>query len=481
MIYLTDELDKKQHKHLAENGFIAFNMDKNSIYKDIRYRILQKYKDSEFEGSSATMYQSALDYFIDLNDLERVQSYPVLRGKRDKHKEQITKTDFYTTDEVIELAYYIELGLADKTISQYEKLLFTAGRMFIKSGWNLTPTFELCIDDLMMLDAPISGKSCHAIRLFKRRANYQTQWYKFDIEADSLDDEGVIIGKEVTNIVKDFEKIRDSISYEIRKELPDDHPFKKRLMLYKSDDKTWGLGLDCIPKLQALLDNLGCKVPFVQGRIRKGGLNYIYKKVSKNFREYVKAGHHSLPVFLESYLRLDVNTSEDKISSAVTIMGDYFHGRKLAENVIILTDKPSGSRQTPNGSCMSKGNDDAAKAYNKQHKRLHRDNDTETEQCADFNACLWCPYFRLVADPEHVWRLLSYKNYVLDEMESNIGDYELSGDQQEFIDKLNERVEQILIEISELNQSAVDEGRERFKEKGPHEDWALVTKFSRGL
>jgi len=58
-------------------------------------------------------------------------------------------------------------------------------------------------------------------------------------------------------------------------------------------------------------------------------------------------------------------------------------------------------------------------------------------------------------------------------MERGISDYENATDQAEYIDVLNRRVEEILVELSEINNDAVEMGKQLLKSKGCHEDWAF--------
>ena len=69
--------------------------------------------------------------------------------------------------------------------------------------------------------------------------------------------------------------------------------------------------------LSEVLRRFECQISFNLQRIRKGGLNYVYKAYAKKFHQYNKAGQHSLKVFLDVYLRDDGIKSEETIASAV--------------------------------------------------------------------------------------------------------------------------------------------------------------------
>jgi len=210
-------------------------------------------------------------------------------------------------------------------------------------------------------------------------------------------------------------------------------------------------------------------------------LNYVYKKFAKDFKKYKKAGQHSLKVFLDVYLRDDGIRSEEKLAAATLTMSEYFSGRPISTDIIILTEIPADTKQTPSGRCASKGNDEEAEAFRKQQQRLNRDSGSESTQCGDFNACLFCKHFRLIADREHVWRLLSYQKYIVAEMERGITDYDSTTDQAEYIEIFNNRIEEMLYELEEVNSEEVALGRELLQVEGCHKDWAFFANIGDAL
>ena len=62
-------------------------------------------------------------------------------------------------------------------------------------------------------------------------------------------------------------------------------------------------------------------------------------------------------------------------------------------------------------------------------------------------------------------------------MERGISDYEGTTDQAEYIEIINNRIEEILNELSGYDQDAVILGREIMEERGCHEDWAFFANF----
>jgi len=460
---------------LEEYGLDALEMNSCRIIKRIRYCIKQKLESDDLTLGSGKQFQRAFKLFCEHYNLTEVNAHSISAGKRRKNEEKRLASDFYTIEEAVSITYAIEFGLSQKGLSNHDELLLRLARIFIKTGWNLSPVLRLEIDDILKLSAPVTGKAMHFVRLFKKRANYSTQFYEFDIDAESINEEGLVFGKEVTNALTDLEFIRDNLSSVLRTQLKQNSKLKYRLALYKDDEgKILSFAKENFTsKVNDVLKRFECEIPFNTQRIRKGGLNYVYKKFAKDFKKYEKAGQHSLKVFLDVYLRDDGFRSEEKLAAATLTMSEYFSGRPISNDIIIVTDIPEHTKQTPTGRCASQGNDEEAEAFRKSQQRLNRDSGTETTQCGDFNACLFCRHFRLVADREHVWRLLSYHRYVVGEMERGVSDYDGTTDQADYIDILNNRIEEMLEELSEVNPEEVAIGRQLLEESGCHKDWAF--------
>lgn len=472
-------LDADDLKLLSQHGIEALEMNNCRIIKRIRYTLKQKFESDVLKRASAKQSQYAFKHFCNHFKLTDVSAYAISARKRRHHEQKVSASDYYTIEEVVSITYAVELALSNKDLSKHDELLLRLARIFIKTGWNLSLVLMLEIDDILELNAPLTGEAMNFIRLFKKRANYSTQFYEFDMDAETINDEGLIFGKEVTNALADLEHIRDNLSGELRSRLKDDSKLKYRLSLYKDDDGTT-LSFakeNFSSKVNDVLKKFECNVTFNTQRIRKGGLNYVYQKFAKNFKKYNKAGQHSLKVFLDVYLRDDGIRSEEKLASATLTMSEYFSGRQITNDIIIVTDIPPDTKKTPTGPCASQGNDEEAEAFSKSQQRLNRDSKTETNQCGDFNACLFCRHFRVVADTEHVWRLLSYHRYVVGEMERGVSDYDGTTDQAEYIEILNNRIETILEEVSEIDHVAVANGRQELETKGCHEDWAFLAGF----
>jgi hypothetical protein len=463
---------------LSTLGAKAFIANNSAIIKKIRQSIQSDFIAKKIQPMSGTKKQSDLDKYLKHFGLPLIPSYPIATGKRSKHAaKEAEKQPLYSTNEIIELAYTIEFSLRFVELTYSQKLSLNIARIILKTAWNIAPILRLETTDIFNIDYPLSKKSVPCVRLFKKRAGYQTQWHKLNLSIEDLKKEGVVINAEARSVFLNITDIRDKLTAKQRNKMPNDHPLKQRIFTtYSNNNMDWiAMGGSSVTNIiNEVLEKQGCSVRFVARRIRKTGLNDIYKKVRLNFKKYQKTGLHSFDVFIKHYLEKNSAENKANLLNALEVMGDYFNDRKLTDDIIILTDTPDESRQTPNGSCMSKGQDEASYSFNKKHHRLSKINGTDETPCADFNACLFCEHYRLIADWEHVWRLLSYRDYVLAQMRNSIGIFDDSSKQQIFTQTLELRVEQILEKIRRIDPTAIDDGKVYLKEYGVHPDWEMV-------
>jgi len=463
---------------IARHGLHALVMNKNKILKSLRQSIKADCKVSKIELDTGIKLQLSMDWILEFYGLDTIVSYPVSQMKRKHHKDKQQKSRIYSLDETVNIAFCLEQALKEEKTTELQRICIKIARVILKTAWNLTPVLELEINDIFQINSPVDGTNSLCVRLFKRRANYDTQWHHFNIPASSLTDEGVVIGKTVRPVWQDLIDLRDTDCVNLRNLISAENSLKNRLVLTYSNYHHATVGLSegtFFGTINLVLKNIGCKTTFDSRRIRKTGLNYIYKKVAKSFKEYQKSGQHSFDVFLKYYLEVNKKDSEGKLTNTLQIMGDYYNGRELSDDIIILTDIPANSKQTPNGSCVAPSDSNAKKSYNKEHYKLHKKNGSENTSCADFNACLFCPFYRLIADAEHVWRLLSYRNFIVAEMRNSIGEYDDQAQQQIYARTIEQRVDEILKKISKLNPKAVKEGEALLSENGIHPDWSLVS------
>ena len=293
---------------------------------------------------------------------------------------------------------------------------------------------------------------------------------------DEIDDETVLnevtTGKKVTAVIRDIETVRD-----LTAGLAEHHNSKKlrkRIFAYGDGSGVQILSAQSFASsINRLLSNNGCDVRFSAQKIRKKGLNHTYRSVAKYFKKYKKAGQHSAQVFYESYLQTDNKEVTENLSNATSVMADYFV-RNVTDKVNFVEHPPEESKKTPNGPCVQPKGASVIAVFKAKNRNLLSDD--EATSCADFSACLFCEFYRCIADAEHVWRLLSYEAVVIHRMISASSSISLDeGTMQEvYIEKIKERVQLILKDLSKQNQQAIPDGKIIFEQHGIHPDWEIV-------
>ncbi|TMO54637.1 hypothetical protein CWC21_14775 [Pseudoalteromonas phenolica] len=467
---LTDE----QMSLIANNGVHAFVENDFEILKAIREAIQLKSKKGELSVLIGRKLQSVIDRLLSFYGLDTIKGFPVSAEFTARHQVQLSQNQdkVYAYKEVVELAYYIEKGLADTLLATKEKVTLYAAKVLLKTGWNLTPTLELDTNDLIFFNAPLNLSKTPALRLFKRRADYQTQWHKFKINATDLEKEGVLYGDAVTPVIFDIKAVI-KLTYPYS---PSIKNLSKRIFVFPEMNKIGRVETKILTAsrfkttIDRVLTELGCDLVFNSQKIRKTGLNYIYRKVAKEFKWYQKVGKHSYETFLRHYLMQDNKDVAMTINRATKTMADYFV-RDVTDKVIILQNPPEDGKKVPNGTCVNSKDKSAVVAFESQNRKLLDQRDADEQACADFNACLWCPFYRCVADALHVWKLLSYRDFVLADMESSAATFDSVTEQLENIEQLKYRVNGILADIAKLNAQAVIEGKELLKTEGIHPHW----------
>ena len=470
----ASSLTDRQIKLIASNGIHAFVENNFEILKVVRESIQLKSKQDALSIVIAKQYQSVIDKLLNFYGLDIINSFPVSTELRSKHQNQLSQNQdkLYSYREVVELAYFIEKGLSNTLLAIKDKVVLYAAKVILKAGWNLTPTLELDTNDLFFLNTPLHASKSPAIRLFKRRADYQTQWYKFEIKADELEKEGILVGDRVAPVVFDIKSaIKLTTPYQ-----PSIDDLAKRVFVYPETNNIGNAEIRVLTAsrfktaIDRILADLGCDIAFNSQKIRKTGLNYIYRKVSKEFKWYKKAGKHSYETFLRHYLMQDDKDVAKTINRATKTMADYFV-RDVTENVIILMAPPDDGKKVPNGVCTNSREKSAVQAFESQNRKILDQRGAKEQACADFNACLWCVFYRCVADKVHVWKLLSYRDFVIADMENSAATFDIVTEQIENIRQLKNRVDEILNDISKLNEQAVIDGKELLRTEGIHPHW----------
>ncbi|MEK0157858.1 hypothetical protein WLQ65_01650 [Pseudoalteromonas piscicida] len=455
-ILLTLYIIPQFKTELVKSGLRCLGANKSRIQKAIFQQIQSNVKDKSMALRSGTSYHDVIRWLMGITGQTVVEAYKLSFKRYQKHARRLKVEDLYTDNELRELVYYIETGIKKaKSNKQLVSLYFA--RIQLKSCWNTSPMADIELDDIATVDLPTSRNSI-TILIQKPRKHYDIDFYSLD-------------GRARNSVMRDILYVRDSLTNEYRN-LGDEHVQR---YLFISKDKTKVSPIyaqTIIAHIKTMLLRLGCSVVYDSMRIRKNGTNHLYQDVAKHMRLYESANLHKFDTFINHYQRVSEEKTHKTLHTAIDVMQRYFTGREIDPEIKILMEDDGTTQKTPTGECTSNGGDSEAQQYNKEHRHLQGKSDGGW--CSDFLACVWCKYFRTVADPEHVWQLLSYRDYVLSDMAASISDIENNEFQKEAIDALHQRVDSILAQIELKNPEAVKKGKQLLKTKGLHEFWAFA-------
>lgn len=473
----NDGLSDSDRAQIKEQGFVAFGNNKYQILKSFRQWVQSDVKNNNLETTYAVSLQTHLNVVCNFFDIPSSNAYRVSYNKTKKLQARKSKKNLYTFEQVVKIAYSIEKALLEDGLTELQTLCLHAARIFVKTGWNLTPTLELDHDDLVYFDTPLTGNKTAAVRLFKRRADYQTHFPEFGenviekVDAEAVMDE-YETGRVTQAVMSNLEAIKnitDGVASKHKQE-----NLRKRLFAYRDGHFVRVLSQNTFTScINRLLKSQGVHDNFSVTKIRKSGMNYTYRKVAKNFEKYKKAGMHTPQAFYQFYLKMEDGEVEETLVQAIQVMGDYLI-RDKSDKVIFVTGELNETKNTPTGKCAQTADSNSVKKFKKNNRKFFSDH--EIDSCADFGACLFCEHFRCIADAEGVWRLLSFEEVVIRRKQSSsyyIGSNDGS-DQQVSIQKSKKRVIEILADLAELNKDAIMEGRELFNSHGVHPDWEIV-------
>lgn len=473
-----DTLNPEDIDSLSKQGLSALGNDSCQLLRHFRQQIQKDAKASKIKAPYAIGLQTSLNQLASFFGVPKSKAHKVTNSKEKRLAKRKGDKELYTLQQVVQIAYVIEKLLKQDDLTDLQKLCLHAARIFIKTGWNLTPTLELDEDDLVYFNVPFQGNKTAAVRLFKRRANYQTKWSHFAPEEKTSDKSGSYAlnefetGKVTAGVISNLEDIRD-----MTRRIASKHSspkLRRRIFAYydRAEPKIL-TSHGFTSAINRLLKKEGIEESFSVTRIRKTGMNAIYRAVAKNFEKYKKAGMHTPQAFFEHYLKMNDLEVEETLSKATGVMGDFFI-RGLDDDVIFVEKAPKNSKQTPSGRCVQEPDSDVVIDFKKRNRRFL--DEDEITACADFGSCLICKFFRCIADAESVWRLLSYEQVVVDRMVS--ASYSIGGndgsEQQLRIKKLRRRVNDVLARLSKKNATAIHEGNALFEEHGVHPDWEVV-------
>ncbi|CAM2990475.1 MULTISPECIES: hypothetical protein [Pseudoalteromonas] len=449
---------------LILHGIKGFATNNGFIQKHLLAELQSSANDNSLARKTALTYRSSLVWLMREFDIPFNDIYPIKVTKMAKHNQRLNSDSFYSETECRELAFYIEKLLRDENTSVYRKILLCFGKVILKTGWNINPLLNLECEDIIETVSPISNKTEYAVVLQKARGGYRNDTYSFD-KRDLKNDT-------IKSAISDLLIVRDELTADIR--LQTRHG--KYLFIYPQRGQVFKLEYSSVNQLSSILRKSGCRINFVAQKIRKGGVNHIYREVNKNIKKYTDTVKHSFDVFESYYLRIDPDQSRYSLNQATKIMGDYFTGKEISSEIHIITDESANQHQVvPSGTCAAKADNKEANRYEKEHRKLRQiTGDKGSNVCADFLSCVWCKYFRVVVDAEHIWKLLSYRNYILLGMEMSVENPNDSNDQIININILKQRVDDIIENLRQRNSKAVKDGFMLLKEQGLHPDWEFA-------
>ncbi|WP_286235350.1 hypothetical protein [Thalassotalea sediminis] len=441
---------------LASHGIRCLSIKKNRIQKALFQQLQSDVKTKVISVRSGTSYTEAIRWLMLITGQQVVEAFKISLKRHQRHARRIKMEDLYSDDELRELIFYIEKGI--KETDNVKKLLaLYFARIQVKSCWNTSPMTDIELSDIADVALPTAKKSI-SLLIQKPRKGY-------DIDTYSLN------GRTVNSVMRDIVYIKDTLTQGYR-HLGDQHTQKYLFIFKEKTNVSRVLAGNIIAHIKSILNRLGCTVNYDSMRIRKNGANHLYREVAKQMRAYESAKLHTFDTFIKHYQRVSEQKTQQTLHTAVDVMQRYFTGREIDPEIKVLMVDDSSTQKTPTGECASQGNDAEASQYGKEHR--HLSGGKENGWCSDFLACVWCKHFRTVADPQHVWQLLSYRDYVLADMSASISDIENNEFQQEAIAALHQRVDDILEQVAIKNSMAVAKGKELMAERGMHPYWAFA-------
>jgi hypothetical protein len=443
-------------EQLKKHGFKCLSLNKNQIQKSVFQRIQSGVKGQTISLSTGASYFETIRWVMEITGQTVVEAFKLSFRRHQRHARRMKIEDLYSDQELRELIYYIEKGIKETSnVKQLIALYFA--RIQVKSCWNTSPMTDIELNDITDVSLPTAKKSL-TVLIQKPRKGYDTDTYSLD-------------GRTVNSVMRDIVHVKDTLTNSYR-HLADTHT---RQYLFISKEKTnvsRVLAGNIIAYIKTILKRLGCTVDYDSMRIRKNGANHLYREVAKQMRAYESAKLHTFETFIKHYQRVSEQKTQQTLHTAVDVMQRYFTGREIDPEIKVLMVDDGSTQKTPTGECASQGNDAEASQYGKEHRHLSGTKDNGW--CSDFLACVWCKHFRTVADPEHVWQLLSYRDFVLADMAASISDIENNEFQQEAITALHQRVDDILEQVAIKNSMAVTKGKELMAERGMHPFWAFA-------
>lgn len=446
---------------LKRHGLKALGINNNSIQKQLFQSFQFQVQNNEIARRTATGYCEVIRWVMSLNNQSYTDAFRISFKRHKYYAKREKIKNLYSDQELHELVFHLEKAISSASDTKKIVSLYFA-KIQIKTCWNTAPMCDIALSDIQEIELPTS-KKVMVIMLQKARKSYGIDTYYLD-------------GRTVNSVMKDLKKVKD-LTTSLRGGMK---IFSDRLFIY--DD--YG-DIECVDRnnivsyINGLLESEGCSVRYNSQRIRKSGANHIYRDVLKDLRKYKDRMRHTYSTFFSNYHKLDEVKANRNLHDAVKVMEDYFTGREISKDIIILEQDNAALQKTPTGLCASSGNDQESLQYHKEHRKLHNEQGITDQWCSDYLACIWCRHFRTIADPDHVWQLLSYRDFVLSDMSSSVMNNDDNSMQTNAIKALKKRVERILTHLKSKNPEAIDKGIALQKQKGMHPYWSFaVTSIS---
>lgn len=453
---LRERLAPKFKAEFELHGLQAFSVDNNRIQKSLLQAIQNDVQQKKISIRTGTGYFEVVRWLMEVTEQEFVDAYRISMQRYQTHAKRESLEKTYSDEELIELVFHLEQAIEKARDSKQRVTLYFA-KIQLKTCWNTAPMCAIELSDIKEIELPTSKKTM-AIMLQKARKGYDIDTYHLD-------------GRTVNSVMQDLLQVK-ALTEQYREA---DSPLQSLLFIYDEYGEIGCIkGTNATTYINALLEAQGCSVRYNSQRIRKSGANYIYREVAKDLRKYKKRMRHSFSTFLKHYKQIEEADIHATLGEAVQTMQNYFTGREISSEIIIIDKDNQHLQQTPTGLCASKGNDPEALQYHKEHRYLHQKTGRDSAWCSDYLACIWCKYFRTVADPDHVWQLLSYRDYVLADMSASVSNLEGNEQQKEAIEILNNRVNDILRQLGTRNPQAVEQAEEMQRNQGMHPFWSFA-------
>ncbi|NNN59235.1 hypothetical protein FKN08_24375 [Vibrio sp. 1-2 (7-a)] len=441
---------------IIKYGIQCLGRNNNKIQKQLFQIIQSQVQEKIISLRTGTGYFEVIRWLMERFGQQATDAYRISMQRYQRHAKRTKLENVYSDEELVELIYYLEAALASATESKAKVALLFA-KIQIKTCWNKTPLCNVELTDINEIELPTAKKTM-LIMVQKARKNYDIDTYKLD-------------GRTVNSVMIDIRSVKE-LTEPYRLQMS---ACSHLLFIYQEFGEIYPISPNNIVSyVNLLLSNQGCRVRYNTQKVRTSGANDIYRQVAKDLRKYKQTMRHSFSTFIQNYQKIVEVDTQLTLSDAIHTMQAYFTGREISPNIIILDNDEPNCQQTPTGLCASVGGDVEAVQYHKEHRLLHNQNGQEGRWCSDYLACIWCKYYRTVADPEHVWQLLSYRDYVLEDMSASISNLEQNERQTEIIQTLRGRVADILEQLKLRNPKAVEHGINLQKKNGLHPFWEFA-------